>query len=244
MKHIRVLFLSVVCSFFAVMPALAAEFTISAAASLTDVFTKLKTQFEAKHPGVIIHTNFAASNPLLRQILEGAPVSLFASADQATMDKAEAFIVPGTRRTFAANGLVLITPADQTAIKNLADCVTATRIAIGNPNSVPAGRYAREALATANLWESLSPRFIPSNSVRQVLDYVSRGEVDAGIAYATDATAAGNTVRVAAVLTGHTPVSYPLALIKPENTEARAFADFILSPQGQNILTSYGFNGE
>lgn len=242
MKLVNSLYLALSLTLLAPCHALAAEITVSAAASLADAFTELKGLFEAKHPGVTVRTNFAASNPLLRQIVEGAPVSLFASADQPTMDKAEAFIVPGTRQTFAANDLVLITPADQTTITSVADLASAGRIAVGNPDSVPAGRYAREALTAARLWDGLSPKFIPGNSVRQVLEYVSRGEADAGIVYATDAKSAGAKVRVAATLSGHTPVTYPLALIKPESADAKAFAAFILSPEGQSVLGKYGFS--
>lgn len=225
-------------------PLAATEITVSAAASLAEAFTELKAVFEAEHPGVTIHTNFGASNLLLRQIAEGAPVALFASADQATMDKAAPYIVPETRSTFAANGLVLITPADQTTINSLADLACAEHIAIGNPDSVPAGRYAREALTSAGLWDALAAKFVPGNSVRQVLDYVSRGEVSAGIVYSTDAKAAGSSVRIAATLQGHTSVTYPLALISPENPEALAFADFIINKNGQKILAGYGFKSK
>lgn len=241
MNCLKALSLAFALAFFAATPVSAAEITVSAAASLADAFTELQSRFESEHPAVTVRTNFAASTPLLRQIIEGAPVALFASADQTSMDKAEAFIVPGSRRTFASNSLVLITPADQTAIQALGDLSSAKRIAIGNPDSVPAGRYAREVLTASDLWDALTLKFIPGNSVRQVLDYVSRGEVDAGIVYATDAKSAGSKIRVAAVLSGHTPVTYPLALIKPETAEARAFADFVFSPTGQGILVKHGF---
>lgn len=239
MRILKTLFSLLLVAFMA-LPVYAETITVSAAASLAEAFTEIKNLFEAANPGVTVHTNYAASNPLLRQILEGAPVSLFASADEATMDKARDMIVPGTRLTFAANDLVLITPKDTTAIGSVAELDKAARIAVGNPDSVPAGRYAREALGPR--WQALASKIVPGNSVRQVLEYVSRGEVDAGIVYATDARIAEKTVRVAAILSGHTPVTYPLALIKPETRAARDFAAFVTSPEGRGVLQKYGFS--
>ncbi|MDE7064046.1 MAG: molybdate ABC transporter substrate-binding protein, partial [Desulfovibrionaceae bacterium] len=120
--------------------AVAGELTVSAAASLTNAFTELKTVFEKKHPGTTVRTNFAASNPLLQQIREGAPVDVFASADQETMDKADAAkcIDPTSRKNFAANGLVLIVAkGDTSPIKSAEDLrkASVTRVAIGNPDS-------------------------------------------------------------------------------------------------------------
>ena len=193
--------------------AVAEELTVSAAASLTNAFTELKGNFEKTHPGVTVSTNFAASNPLLQQIREGAPADIFASADQETMDKAqeEKLIDPATRKDFANNSLVMIVPADSSMnISSVKDLQKAERIAVGNPESVPAGRYTRDSLTNAGLWETLQPRYIFGQSVRQVLDYVSRGEVDAGFVYGTDARQAGEKVRVVMKMEGHQPVLYPL----------------------------------
>ena len=227
----------------------AAELTVSAAASLTNAFTEMTEAFEKKHSGVTVTTNFAASNPLLRQIEEGAPVDVFASADQATMNKArdKKLIAESTRVNFALNDLVLITPADSTlglAGPNDLSGDKVQKIAVGNPESVPAGRYAKAALTASGLWESLAPKYIMGESVRQTLDYVSRGEVDAGIVYGTDAKQAGDKVTVAAVLSGHEPVLYPIAVIKDARAakEAQAFIDFVLSDEGAAILAKYGFN--
>jgi molybdate transport system substrate-binding protein len=117
------------------------------------------------------------------------------------------------------------------------------RLAIGNPESVPAGRYAKASLTASGLWETLQPKYIMGESVRQTLDYVSRGEVEAGIVYMTDARQAGDKVRVAAVLSGHDPVLYPIAVISSSKApkDARAFLDFVLSPEGGAILDKYGF---
>lgn len=149
-------------------------------ASLTNAFTEIKGLFEKKYPDIKVHTNFAASNPLLKQMEEGAPVDVFASADQETMDKAAAkkLVDTATRKDFALNDLVMVVPSDSklnlTGAKDLAK-PEVKRIAVGNPDSVPAGRYTKAALTTAGLWETLQPKYVFGASVRQALDYVGRG---------------------------------------------------------------------
>ncbi len=223
----------------------AAELTVSGAASLANALDELKQVFEKTHPGLKVNTSYAASNPLLRQIVEGAPVDVFASADQETMDKAaEAKVIdPATRRTFAKNDLVLIVPKGHARPKDLAELIALERIAIGNPDSVPAGRYSRAALQKAGLWDKLQSRFINSASVRQALDYVARGEVDAGLVYATDARQMQDKVDVALIVTGHDPVSYPIAVAVTGNNPGagQEFLDFVISEEGQGILAKYGF---
>lgn len=217
----------------------AGEIMVSAAASLNNAFTEMAVAFEKTTQNTQVYTNFAASNPLLRQIQQGAPVNLFAAADQRTMDEATDFVVPGSRVDFAANSLVLIVPVQGSAVSGRADLPKAARLAVGNPDSVPAGRYAREALRKD--WDSLRAKMIFGNNVRQVLDYVSRGEVDAGIVYRSDTLAVPGKVRIVEELSGHTPVVYPMALIKPDNTEARTFAAFVRSDAGKKILQKHGF---
>ena len=226
----------------------AEELTISAAASLTDAFKELQGVFAKTHPKVQMRLNFAASNPLLKQIQEGAPVDVFATADQATMDKAAASgnIDPASRRNFARNGLVLIVPKGAKAVprdvKELLDPAY-KRIAVGAPASVPAGRYARQALETAGLYEKLQEKYINGESVRQVLDYVARGEVDAGFVYTTDAFKARAKVDIVLTMSGHTPVEYPVAIIsKCRNPgDAKAFVKLLLGAEGQKVLAKYGF---
>ncbi len=227
----------------------AGEIYVSGAASLTNAFDKIKTAFEAKNPGIKVLTNYAASNPLLKQMQEGAPVDVFATADQATMDKAEkaGLIDPATRKNFALNDLVMIIPSDgNKAIKDLKalENKKVTRIAIGNPDSVPAGRYTREALTTAGLWEKLQSKYINSASVRQALDYVSRGEVDCGFVYRTDALKAGEKVKIMLNVPGHTPVSYPVAVAKTGKNAAEGakFLAFLVSDEGMKILADFGFS--
>lgn len=227
----------------------AADLYVSGAASLTNAFEAVKAAFVKKNPGVNVLTNYAASNPLLKQMQEGAPVDVFASADQATMDKAQKdnLIDPATRKNFALNDLVLIVPSDSKLkikdVKSL-DSAKVKRIAIGNPDSVPAGRYTRDALTNAKLWDKLAPKYVNSASVRQALDYVSRGEVDAGFVYRTDALKAGEKVKIIANVGGHEPVSYPIAVAKTGKNAADGakFVDFVLSEEGQKILAGFGFS--
>ncbi|GAB6127078.1 molybdate ABC transporter substrate-binding protein [Humidesulfovibrio idahonensis] len=225
----------------------AAELTVSAAASLTDAFKVIKAAFEKAHPGTTVTTNFAASGPLLRQIENGAPVDVFASADEKTMDQAvgKHLIMPGTRIDFVKNSLVLIQPADsKVVVKSIADLTQpgVKRIALGNPETVPAGRYTRECLTSAKLWEALQPKLVPGESVRQTLDYITRGEVDAGFVFATDAKIAGAKVRLVQEAATTTPVTYPIAVVATsKNPLAKAFVDYVAGPEGQKVLHSYGF---
>jgi len=228
--------------------AAATEITVSAAASLTNAFKEIGAAYEKQHAGDKVHFNFAASDPLVQQIGKGAPVDVFASADQEAMDKAESLklLAPGTRRNFVTNSLVLIAPANsKLALNGVADLrqPAVTRVTMGNPASVPVGRYARQALEQAGLWGSVEPKVIFGTSVRQSLDYVARGEVDAGFVYATDAIVQKDKVRVIARVPTATPISYPIAVIAtaPQPAAARTFADYVLAPAAQAILARHGF---
>lgn len=232
----------------AALPALAAELTVSAAASLANAFKEIGPAFEARHPGTRVLLNFASSDTLLAQISKGAPVDVFASSDHETMDRAEAqkALLAGTRRDFVANRLVLIAPADgPAAIKALPDLLlpAVQRVALGKPESVPAGRYARSALEAARLWPDVAPKAVYASHVRQALDYVARGEADAGLVYATDAAVQKDKVRVVAVLSTATPIRYPVAALagSPNAEAARRFIDYMLSPPAQAVLARHGF---
>lgn len=222
----------------------AAELTVSAAASLTNAFRELAQAFEAAHPGDKVRLNLAASDVLVQQIAKGAPVDVLASADQEAMDKAQKqqLLAPGTRRDFASNTVVLVVPAGS-RIAALADLGSAGRLTTGNPASVPIGRYTQQALEQAGLWRALLPKFVFGTSVRQSLDYVARGEADAGFVYATDALAQKDKVRAVLTLPTATPVRYPIAVTAAARQPqlARRFTDYALSAAGQAILAKYGF---
>ncbi len=230
------------------LPAAAAELTVSAAASLTDAFNEVKAAFLKEHPELKINMNFAASGALLAQMEQGAPVDVFASADQKTMDMAteKKLIDTATRVNFAQNALVLSVPAGNPAkVQNLDSLKAAAvkRIAIGNPDSVPVGRYTKAALTKAGAWDALAPKLVMAESVRQVLDYLSRGEADAGFVYATDAAIAGNKVKIVSEVPLETSVSYPIAVLSAsaDKKDAAAFVAFVTGPKGQEILTKFGF---
>lgn len=245
---ILVLFIAGVSILYTTNVSAEQELTVSAAASLTNAFSEIGNKFESANPGTTIILNFAASGPLLQQIEQGAPVDVFASADQKTMDQAKekSLILNDSRKDFVSNGLVLIVPAaSKISIKSVQDLTgkDVTKIALGKPETVPAGRYTREALTNEGLWESLGPKFIPGDTVRQVLDYVGRGEVDAGFVFATDAAVAKDKVRIIATMEKHKPIVYPVAVVAATQKKelSQRFIDFVLSEEGQEILSKYGF---
>lgn len=226
----------------------AAELTVSAAASLSNAFKEIGAAYEAQNPGTHVAFNFAASGPLLQQIARGAPVDVFASADLETLVQAQEqhLVKVEARRIFARNTLVVVLPSDSSlAVKALTDLLQpqVTHVAIGTPASVPVGRYAQAALEKAHLWNTLQPRLVHANSVRQVLDYVARGEVEAGFVYATDAALLPGKVRVAFTVPTDQPVLYPIVPVaaSPNAAEASKFVAFVLSPPGQAVLARFGF---
>lgn len=226
----------------------AGEVTVSAAASLTNAFKDIVPLFESANPGAKVHLNFGASGALLAQIAKGAPADVFVSADQETMDQAQAnkLIVAAARRDFVANTLVVIVPAASANVpKAVADLTQPAyaRIAIGLPASVPVGRYTKGVLEGANLWAAIEPKMIGANSVRQALDYVARAEVDAGFVYATDAAIMPDKVKVALVVPTSQPILYPIATLTgaPNPAEAGKFVDFLFTPPAQAVLARYGF---
>ncbi len=226
------------------------EITVSAAASLKNSFEEIGKAFEMKEKGAKVYFNFASSGDLMRQIEGGAPVDVFASAATREMDALEGkkLLLPGTRYDFAGNSVVLVRPASgKVGLKSFADLKgkDIKKIAIGNPATVPAGMYAEQALKYFKVWDDIRNKLIFGENVRQVLDYVARGEVDAGIVFSTDAGVRANEVAVAALSPeeSHGKVVYPIAVIKKTKNEnlARAFVHFVRSPEGRKILEKYGF---
>lgn len=230
-------------------PVLAADLVVSAAASLTNAFKEIGANFEKQNQGTKVLNSFAASDVLLLQIVNGAPVDIFASADQKAMDKAvkEGAVDANSRKDFVQNTVVLIVPSDNPkAIKSLADLSSkeVTRIAYGNPQTVPVGRYTQGALEKSGAWDTVENRKVLGQNARQVLDYVARGEVDAGFVFSTDAAVMKDKVVVVETLEITVPVTYPIALVerKGRNELAQAYQDYVLSEEGQAILAKYGFN--
>ena len=226
----------------------AADLTVSAAASLTSAFKELAPMFEAQNPDTKVQLNFGASGALLQQIAKGAPADVFASADQETMDQAQtqSLVRAGERRNFVANTLVVVVPSDaKTAPKVVADLARPgfARIAIGLPASVPVGRYTQAVLQKAGMWAAIEPKMIGAQNVRQALDYVARGEVDAGFVYATDAALMPDKVKTAHSVPTETPILYPIAPVAASTNAAAAqkFVAFVLSVPAQAVLAKHGF---
>lgn len=226
----------------------AADLVVSAASSLTNAFNDIARSYEAQHAGTKVLLNYGASGALLQQIAKGAPADVFASADQETMDRAVAqnLVLAADRRNFVQNALVVVVPMDaKVRVAQLSDLAAApvARIAIGMPASVPVGRYTQHALDAAKLWPAVGPKAIYTQNVRQSLDYVARGEVDAGFVYGTDAAIMKGKVKVAFSVPFDVPIAYPIARTRvgANAAEAQRFVDYVLSPAGQAILGKYGF---
>lgn len=226
----------------------AGEITVSAAASLTNALRDIAPLFEAAHPGMRVQLNFGASGALLAQIAKGAPVDVFASADQETMDQAQAqgLVQASQRRNVVSNTLVVIVPTSAASVPGELAALTQGvygRIAIGLPASVPVGRYTKSVLESAGVWAAIEPKMIGASNVRQALDYVARAEVDAGFVYATDAALMPGKVKLAFTVPTTRPILYPVAVLKaaPNAVEAARFVDFLFTPPAQAVLARYGF---
>ena len=229
-------------------PSAVAELTVSAASSLGPAFTAIARAYEARRPGTAVRLNVGASDALLQQIARGAPVDVYASADADAMDRAAAqgLVAAETRRDFAANRVVLIVPAGPASPpRTLADLRSAAirRIAVGQPSGVPIGRYAKHALDAAGLWDAVAAKAVYTHTARQSLDYVARGEVDAGFVYATDAALRASEVRVALEVPAPVPVRYPIAVVRgsAQPGAALGFVDFVSSAEAQALLAARGF---
>lgn len=224
--------------------------TVFAAASLQESLTDAATAYTARgHPKPVL--SFAASSALARQIEAGAPAGLFISADEQWMDYVadRDLIAAGTRISFLANRLVLIAPASNPftlKIKSgfpLAQVLGDGKLALGDPDSVPSGKYAKTALISLGVWHSVEKNVVPAENVRAALAFVERDEARAGIVYATDAAATKNVVVVDAFPeSSYPPIAYPLAVLKAHDTpEARALRDFLLSDAAKAIFKARGF---
>lgn len=250
MRFVKMLALALAVLLLGAPGVRAQEVTLSVAISLKDAIEEVGRGFTAAHPGVVLRYNFGASGDLQKQIEAGAPVDVFLSAAQRQMDELEkqSLIVATTRRAFARNVLTVVKPADSRLdLVKAVDLLEGRvgTIAVGNPKSVPAGQYAEESLRKLDLWDRLQPKLVFAENVRQVLDYVARGEVDAGFVYTTDAATRAQGVKEAFRPPDDTyrPVIYPGAVVAASKQPAlgRAFLDLLESPQGRAVLGRFGF---
>jgi len=224
------------------------DLTISAAASLKGALEAVSPAFEQQFPQVKLIFNFGASGALQQQIEQGAPVDIFISAASKQIEvlASKDLIIKDSVRILFGNSLVLIIPRNRLQVFAIQDLQKAEvrRIAVGESRSVPAGQYAEEALKNLELWPVLQKKLVPAANVRQVLTYVETANVDAGFVYATDALES-SAVRVVGPIDGklHSPVIYPLAIIKKTKQiqAARQFSDFLKSPLAQEVFQKKGF---
>jgi len=224
------------------------ELIVSAAVSLKDAFNEIAALNETRL-GPKIHFNYGASGALQKQIESGAPADVFASAGAKQMDDLadRGFIVAATRMDFASNSLVLIVPAKGSAIGSFNDLANPAvkKIAVGNPKTVPAGQYTEQTFTRLNLLPQIQSKLIYGEDVRQVLDYVVRDEVEAGVVYSSDALSAKDKIKVVARAAddSHNPIRYPIAAVNESKQQeaARKFIDLVLSAEGQSILEKHGF---
>ena len=229
-------------------PLAAADLVVFAAASLAEALGDIAAAYE-KSTGQRVVMNLGASSMLARQIQEGAPVDLFLSADEAKMDALEkrGLVLAGTRKSVLSNTLVIVVPADSTLkIAGPADLAAPSirAIALAEPQTVPAGIYAKQYLRSRGLWAKVIDRVIPTENVRAALSAVESGNVDAGIVYRTDA-GISKKVRVAFEVAQKDgpPISYPFAVLagSTQKEAARRFLGYLQSPAALDVFRRYGF---
>lgn len=224
--------------------------TLSAAVSLQNVLQTVGKIYTQEHPHIQLRFNFGGSGILAQQIDQGAPVDVFLSANEEFMNRlgAKGLILNGTRSDFLSNELVLVIPnqKNRSNLSSFKDLTGARvkRFSMGQPDSVPAGQYAREVLIWLKIYDQLQPKTVFAKNVRQVLTYVETGNVEAGIVYATDARLSNQVNVIATAPKGsHQPIVYPVAVLKrTANPEAaKEFVDFLASDRAQKFFKQYGF---
>ena len=221
---------------------------LSVAASMTDAFREIITEFTKHHPETRILPNFASSGSLAKQIAQGAPADLYVSANPKWMEflVKEKVIAESTKRIFAFNTLVFV-GLSETAVSELGQIVSLKKISIGSPQSVPAGQYAKQAMEGAGIYSKLEEGkvLVMAKDVRQALLYADRGEVDGSFVYKTDAMLAKNA-KILFTVPGelYDRVSYPMALTAAgaEKQEAQGFFSFMATGQAISILKKHGFD--
>ncbi|AFY59104.1 molybdenum ABC transporter, periplasmic molybdate-binding protein [Rivularia sp. PCC 7116] len=228
----------------------AIELTVSAAASMQDALKEVAKVYQEEYPNTKITYNFASSGTLTQQIKQGAPVDIFISANERFMDELDKknILLSGSRKDLLKNNVVLIVPKKDN-INNVSNFQELTnpnikRFSIGEPESVPAGQYAKQVLSSLKIYEQIKPKTVFAKDVRQVLAYVELGNVDAGIVYATDAKISKKIKIVAtASENNHKAIIYPVAAIKrTKNPEAaKEFIQFLFSNPAKDTFNKYGF---
>jgi molybdate transport system substrate-binding protein len=226
------------------------ELTISAAASLTDAFKEIQTNYETKNKQIKLNFNFGASGALQQQIEQGAPADLFFSAATKNMKTLidKQLIDTAQQKNLLINELVVVVPADGKVTIQKAEDLTNENIkhlAVGEPQTVPAGSYAKEALTNVKLWDTLQDKIVQGKDVRQVLTYVESGNAEAGFVYKTDAMTS-KSVKVAFSVDpqSYTPIEYPGGIVKAtkHSKETADFYAYLQSKEAQDVFVKFGFS--
>ncbi len=225
------------------------QLTVSAAASLKDVLTELSSEYKKDHPNVTVKFNFGSSGALQQQIEQGAPADLFFSAAQDKFDRLveQGLISKSDSVNLLENSLVLIVPKEKAKqVKSFEDLTKSgvDKLAVGKPESVPAGKYAKETLTSLHLWSKVQSKIVYGKDVRQVLSYVETGNADAGAVYRTDALTSDQVKVVETAASDlHTPIIYPLGIVKntKHREQAEQFYKFLQSDESVKKMEKYGF---
>lgn len=222
--------------------------TISVATSLKDPMGDIKQIYSQQKPNVTIIYNFGASGSLQQQIEQGAPIDVFISAASKQIDalQEKGLLIADTRKNLLKNKVVLIVPQSSTTISGFTDLtnVNVKKLALGEPTSVPVGKYGQEVLTSFGIFDKVKPKIIFAKDVRQIRAYVETGAVDAGIAYETDAKESKQVKIIAtASENSHSPIVYPVAVLKnSKNTpQAKEFVQFLDSKPAGAVFEKYGF---
>ncbi len=240
--------IALLLSFFIAVGLSAAELTVHAAASLTDAMKEIGASY-GKESGDKVQFNFGASSMLARQIEEGAPADLFFSADEAKMDALEkkGLLLAGTRRSLLSNLLVIVVATDASSVPKSASDLTRPefkKIALAEPQTVPAGIYAREYLEKLGLWERLKEKVVPTENVRAALAAVESGNVEAGFVYKTDSLIS-KKVKIAVEIpaTEGPKISYPMAILQSSKQpeRARKLEEYLGGPVARKVFEKFGF---
>lgn len=232
------------------LPASADDLLVFAAASLTEALDEVSAQFQQEQ-GIGVKASYASSSTLARQIEQGAPADVFISANAEWLDylQERAMIVPATRHALLGNELVLVAPADSTVELTiapgfaLAEALGTGRLAMGDPDHVPAGIYAKAALVALGVWPAVSERVARADNVRAALALVARGEVPLAIVYRSDAIAADVRVVGTFPADSHPPIVYPAAVIAGSiQPAAAALLAYLRSPAAAAVFERHGFS--
>lgn len=223
--------------------------TISIAASLKDAMGEIQKLYSQEKPNVTLQLNFGSSGSLQQQIEQGAPVDVFISAGSKQMDglQKKSLIINETKKNLLGNKVVLIVPKDSSKVSDFQSLTSENvkNIALGEPSSVPAGKYGEDVLTSVKVWDKVQSKLVLAKDVRQVLSWVESGDADAGIVYLTDAKVS-DKVKIATIApeNTHSPVVYPVAVVKDSKQieASKEFADFLFSKKASEVFEKYGFS--